>query len=107
MASDMVERVIERALLNFVIDADEAAQHLTANQFIYNRSDLIAERIAAALSRPNVDERGLIVAYMRHMAKLRPADAHGLGVIASDIEARLHLDPELNPAALNGSGNHG
>lgn len=46
-------------------------------------------------------ERQLIVAYLRHMATLRPADANGLRVIASDVEAAFHLDPELNPAAAH------
>jgi len=46
-------------------------------------------------------ERALIVAYMRHMATLRPADANGLLVIASDVEALFHQDPELNPPPVD------
>lgn len=54
-----------------------------------------------------VDPRGLIVAYLRHLADLRPADANGLRVAASDIEARFDLDSDLNPAANQGSARHG
>lgn len=46
-------------------------------------------------------ERRLIVAYMRHMATLRPADANGLRVIASDVEAMFHHDAELNPVPVD------
>lgn len=42
-------------------------------------------------------ERALTVRYLRHLATLRPDDAHGLRVAASDIEALFHHDPELNP----------
>lgn len=44
-------------------------------------------------------ERKLIVTYLRHLATLRPADARGLRVSASDIEVLFHRDPELNPEA--------
>jgi hypothetical protein len=51
--------------------------------------------------KPQIDEAAIerrrIVAYMRHLADLRPADANGLQVVASDVEAGFHLDPELNP----------
>ena len=58
----------------------------------------ILERHWDAGSQPTAEEeRSAIVRYMRHMATLRPADAHGLGVIASDVEAMFHRDPELNP----------
>lgn len=46
-------------------------------------------------------ERGRIVAYMRHMATLRPGDAGGLRVIASDVEAMFHHDAALNPAPVD------
>lgn len=51
-------------------------------------------------------ERRLIVAYLRHLATLRPADANGLRVAASDVEARFHCDVELNPTALEVAGDH-
>lgn len=67
--------------------------------------DAVAAKVADILERhwdagdqPDAaDERAVIVRYMRHMATLRPADAHGLRVIASDVEALFHRDPELNP----------
>jgi hypothetical protein len=41
------------------------------------------------------------VAYLRHLAALRPADASGLCVAASDLEALFHHDPSLNPEAIH------
>jgi hypothetical protein len=58
------------------------------------------------MSRPTpTTECSLIVAYLRHMATLRnmrrsgTSAEHEVQVMASDIEAGFHLDPELNPAA--------
>lgn len=69
------------------------------------RPDAVAEHVADVLEehwdagdQPGAeDERAVIVRYMRDMATLRPADALALGVIASDIEAMFHHDPQLNP----------
>jgi hypothetical protein len=47
------------------------------------------------------EERELIVIYMRHLATLRGGPgAHELRVIASDVEALFHLDPQLNPQGV-------
>lgn len=53
---------------------------------------------------PTDEERNCIVGYLRYMATLRPAAAHELRVVASDIEARFHHDLALNPLGHPGSG---
>lgn len=69
---------------------------------IHNLDRLLAGQDVAqetATSGPADQERRLVGAYLRHMATLRPAAAHELCVIASDIDALFHRDPALNPAA--------
>lgn len=46
---------------------------------------------------PAGGEEPTTVRYLRHLATLRPRDANGLRVAASDIEAGFHLIAELNP----------
>jgi hypothetical protein len=54
--------------------------HSVAPGFVRNAAELIVE----GRHRPE-------------LPPVKPADAHGLRVIASDVEALFHRDPELNP----------